>query len=163
MDPTLQMVLGLLAIALVLGGLAGAVLPLLPGLPMLFGGLLLGAWVNGFIHVGKWTLGILGVMLAVGMALDFIAGSLGAKRVGASPKAVLGATLGSVVGIFFGLPGLILGPFIGAVIGELGARRGLDQAAASGVATWVGLLLGTIAKLAIGLAMIGLFAFAWLV
>ena len=88
---------------------------------------------------------------------------LGAKRVGASPKAVLGATLGSVVGIFFGLPGLILGPFIGAVIGELGARRGLDQAAASGVATWVGLLLGTIAKLAIGLAMIGVFAFAWLV
>jgi uncharacterized protein YqgC (DUF456 family) len=130
---------------------------------MLYGGLLLAAWLDHFERVSAFTLTILAVLLVIGLALDFIAGSVGAKRVGASPKAVLGAALGSVVGIFFGLPGLILGPFVGAVIGELGARRGLEQAAASGFATWVGLLLGTIAKLALALMMIGVFAFTWFV
>lgn len=159
----MELLIGLFATLLVIGGLAGAVLPILPGLPMVFGGLLLAAWGDRFERVSGLTIGVLAVMLVIGLALDFVAGSLGAKRVGASPKAVLGATIGSVVGIFFGLPGLILGPFIGAVIGEIGARRGMEQAAASGFATWVGLLLGTVAKLALGLAMIGTFAFAWFV
>ncbi len=159
----MELLIGLLATLLVLGGLAGSVLPILPGLPMIFGGLLLAAWADQFQRVGSITVGVLAVMLVIGLTLDFIAGSLGAKRVGASPKAVLGATLGSIVGIFFGLPGLVLGPFVGAVIGELAARRGLEQAASSGVATWVGLLLGTIVKLALGLAMVGVFLFAWLV
>ncbi len=159
----MDIAVGLLAALLVLGGLAGAVLPVLPGLPMVFGGLLLGAWYDGFNRVGAVTVGLLAIMLIAGLVLDFVAGSFGAKRAGASPKAVLGATLGSVVGIFFGLPGLLLGPFVGAVIGEIGARRGLGQATASGVATWVGLLLGSIAKLVIALAMIGLFGFAWFV
>jgi uncharacterized protein YqgC (DUF456 family) len=159
----MDIVIGALAVLFVLGGLAGAVLPILPGLPLVFGGLLLAAWGNEFVRVGKFTITLLVVLLLIGLALDFIAGSLGAKRVNASPKAVLGATLGSIVGIFFGLPGLILGPFIGAVIGELGARSSLDQAAAAGIGTWIGLLLGSIAKLAIGFAMIGVFAFAWFV
>lgn len=151
----------LLALALIVGGLAGVILPILPGLPMLFGGLLIIAWMDDFVRVGGFTLGVLGALVVLGMVLDFIAGALGAKRVGASPRAVTGAALGSVVGMFFGLPGLLLGPFVGAVIGELGARGSLRQAGASGVGTWVGLLVGTIAKLAIGLAMLGLFVFAW--
>lgn len=159
----MELLIGVLAVLLVIGGLAGSVLPVLPGLPMVYGGLLLAAWGNGFARVGGYTMGALAVLLVIGLVLDFIAGSLGAQRVGASPKAVLGATLGSLVGLFFGLPGLILGPFVGAVIGELSARRGLEQAAASGLATWVGLLLGTIAKLALGLVMIGVFAFDWFV
>lgn len=159
----LQLLLWLLAAGLVLGGLAGAVLPVLPGLPMVFGGLLLAAWLERFTRVSGFTIGLLAVLLAVGLLLDFIAASLGAQRVGASPRAVLGATLGSIVGVFFGLPGLLLGPFVGAVLGEIGERRGLEQAAASGIGTWVGLLLGTIAKLALALAMLGVFAFAWFV
>lgn len=162
MDPV-QLLLWVLAVLLVLGGLAGAVLPILPGLPMVFGGLLLAAWLEQFTRVGPWTVGLLALLLAIGLLLDFVAAGLGAQRVGASPRAMAGATVGSLVGIFFGLPGLILGPFVGAVLGEIGARRGLEQAAASGVGTWVGLLLGTIAKLALGLAMLGVFAFAWFV
>lgn len=159
----MDIVVAIVALALVLGGIAGAVLPVLPGLPMIFGGLLLLAWHDDFSRVSSVTVGVLAVMLVGGIAIDFIAGSFGAKRAGASPKAVLGATLGSIVGIFFGLPGLLIGPFVGAVIGEIGARRGLEQATVSGVATWIGLLLGTIAKLAIGLAMIGMFGFAWFI
>lgn len=153
----------LLALGLVLVGLAGAILPMLPGLPFVFGGLWLAAWTDEYRHVGIFTLVILGVLLAIGLALDFIAGSIGTKRVGASPQAVTGALLGTVVGMFFGIPGLLLGPFVGAVLGELYARRSLGQAAASGIGAWVGLLLGTITKLVIGFMMVGGFALDWLI
>ncbi|HKY91805.1 MAG TPA: DUF456 family protein [Nevskiaceae bacterium] len=153
----------LVAIALVLIGLAGAVLPALPGIPFVFGGLLVAAWADQFARVGTFTLVVLGILGAVGLALDFIAGSLGAKKVGASPQAVAGATFGAFIGIFFGLPGLILGPFVGAVVGELQAQRSLGQAAASGVGTWIGLFLGIVAKLVIGIVMIAIFAFDYFV
>lgn len=153
----------LVAIALVLVGLAGAVLPALPGIPFVYGGLLVGAWIDHFTRVGTFTLVVLGILAAVGLALDFIAGSLGAKKVGASPQAVAGATLGAFVGIFFGLPGLILGPFAGAVVGELQAQRSIGQAAASGVGTWIGLFLGIVAKLVVGIVMIAIFAFDYFI
>jgi uncharacterized protein YqgC (DUF456 family) len=153
----------LVAIGITLVGLAGAVLPMLPGLPFVFMGMLVGAWIDDFSRVGTVTLVVLGVLLAIGLALDFVAGSLGAKKVGASPKAITGALVGSIVGVFFGLPGLILGPFVGAALGEIGARRGLRQATASGVGAFVGLLLGTLAKVGISVAMLGVFAFAWFV
>jgi len=162
MDLT-QILLWLTAWALILIGLAGAVLPILPGLPLVFGGLLLMAWLDHFEKVGAVTLSVLGVLLVFGMLLDFIASGLGAKKVGASKQAIAGATIGTLVGIFFGIPGLIVGPFLGAVIGELQAQRSLGQAAASGVGTWVGLLLGIVAKLVISIVMVAIFAFFWFV
>lgn len=157
------MLLWLLALVLIAIGLAGAVLPALPGLPLVFGGLWLAAWIDHYARVGAWTLGVLAVLLVLGLALDFIAGSLGAKRVGASPQAVAGATLGTFVGMFFGLPGLIIGPFAGAVLGEVKAQRTLGQAAASGFGTWIGLLLGIVAKLVISIVMIAVFVFTYFV
>lgn len=153
----------LLALALIGVGLAGAILPALPGLPFVFGGLWLGAWIDQYARVSIFTLSILAVLLVVGLALDFIAGSLGAKKVGASPQAVAGATLGTVVGMFFGLPGLIIGPFAGAVLGEIKAQRSMGQAAASGIGTWIGLLLGIVAKLVISIVMIAIFVFTYFV
>ena len=78
-------------------------------------------------------------------------------RVGASRRAQWGAFLGAIVGIFFGIPGLILGPFIGALIGQFTSGSGVEHATRVGVATWVGLLFGTIAKLAISFTMLGIF------
>lgn len=153
------LVLNILGLVMVAIGLAGAVLPALPGLPLVFGGLWLLAWAGDYAQVGTFTLIVLGVLTAIGLALEFIAGSLGAKGVGASPQAVAGATLGTFVGMFFGLPGLVLGPFVGAVLGEIKARRSAEQAAKSGVGAWLGLMLGIIAKLVIALVMIGVFAF----
>lgn len=163
MDPIVLILLWLAVLALVLVGLAGAVLPALPGLPLVFIGLWLGAWIDGYARVGTTTLIILGVLVAVGIAVDFVASALGAKRVGASPQAIWGSLIGSIVGIFFGLPGIILGPFVGAVLGELAARSNMSQAANVGIATWMGLLFGTLAKLALSLVMIGIFAFAYFV
>lgn len=161
MDPVTVLLVAL-AVALVVLGLAGAVLPVLPGPPMVFLGLWLGAWIGGYERVGGvLVLGLAGVMIAA-VLLDFVAGALGARRAGASPLAVAGATLGAVVGLFFGLPGVIFGPFAGAVAGELVARRELTGVADVGVATWVGLVLGAVAKVGLSLFMIGLFGLAWL-
>lgn len=158
-----ELLFGALALGMIAVGLAGAVMPALPGLPLIFGGLWTLAWIDHYQRVGIFMLSLLAVMLIVGMALDFIAGSLGAKKVGASPQAVAGATLGAFVGMFFGLPGLVFGPFVGAVLGEVKARRSVGQAALSGIGAWVGLMLGIVAKLAISIVMIGVFAFDYFV
>jgi len=152
-----------LAIVLVIGGLMGAVFPILPGPPLVFAGLWLGAYADHYQHAGSKTLTLIAVLGGIGILLDFVAASFGAKRVGASPQAVTGATLGTIIGLFFGIPGLIFGPFAGAVAGELYAQRSINQAAASGLGTWVGLLLGAIAKLVLSFMMIGAFAFAWII
>jgi uncharacterized protein YqgC (DUF456 family) len=149
-----------IAAILILVGFAGTVLPALPGLPLMFAGMLLAAWAGDFVQIGGWTIGVLALMTVLALGIDFIAGLLGAKRVGASRLALLGAAIGTIVGLFFGLPGLLLGPFIGAVAGELAHTRHAGTAAKVGVGTWVGLLLGTVLKLTVACAMIGVFALA---
>ncbi|WP_290649247.1 DUF456 domain-containing protein [Aquisalimonas sp.] len=153
----ITVLLWILATLLTGAGLAGLVLPALPGPLLLFAGLWVAALAESFVHVGATTLIILGVMAALASLADFVAGAFGARRYGASARAVTGATLGAVVGIFFGLPGLLLGPFIGALVGELSMHSGLAAAGRAGWGATVGLALGTAAKLAFGIAMVGLF------
>jgi len=146
-----------LAILLVIAGLAGTVLPVLPGALLVFGGLTLAAWADGFARVGAAGLGIIAVLAALSFLVDFAGSILGAKRVGASPLALAGATAGALVGLFLGIPGILLGPFIGAVAGELVARGGLLQAGKVGLGTWLGLLFAAIAKLVLAFLMIATF------
>lgn len=155
-----------IAALLVLVGLAGTILPALPGLPLVFGGMLLAAWAGGFEQISVATVVVLGVLTLLSLAIDFWATALGAKRVGASRKAVIGAVIGTFGGIFFGPVGLFVGPFVGALAGELLHGRRLDQsgigqATRVGVGTWVGILFGTVLKLTLAFAMLGLFALAW--
>ncbi len=159
MDPNAYLALAAL---LVIVGLVGTVLPVLPGVLLVFGGLFLAAWAEGFARVGMVGLAIIGILAALAFVADFVASLLGAKRVGASPRALVGASIGGVVGIFFGIPGILLGPFLGAVLGELWARGGLKQAGKVGVGTWVGLLVAAVAKVVIAFAMIGVFFIAYL-
>ncbi|AGA34038.1 hypothetical protein TVNIR_2395 [Thioalkalivibrio nitratireducens DSM 14787] len=147
----------LLAALLVIAGLAGLVLPALPGPLLLFAGLWAAAWAEGFAYVGAKTLIVLGGMAALASLADFIAGAFGARRYGASPRSVAGAAIGAVVGLFFGLAGLLLGPFIGALLGELSARRDLLAAGRAGWGATIGLVLGTAAKVALGFMMVALF------
>jgi len=158
----MELALYLLAALLMVGGLAGAVLPTLPGIPMLFGGIWLAAAVDGYRHLGTWWLLAIGVLGAVGVVLDFVAAALGAKRVHASARAVSGAAAGTVVGMFFGIPGLVLGPFLGALLGELASGTSVLRSARVGIATWLGLLFGSLLKLVICCVMIGLFGLALL-
>jgi len=158
----LQTLYFILSALLILAGLAGAVLPALPGVPLVFAGMWLAAWADGFRHVGPWTLAILGVLGALALLIDFLAGVLGARHVGASGRALWGASIGMLVGLFFGLPGLLLGPFLGAVAGELSGGSPMRKATSVGVGTWLGLLFGTLAKLALCFTMLGVFALAYL-
>jgi hypothetical protein len=159
----MDIALYLLAALLMIGGLAGNILPALPGIPMIFGGIWLAAAVDGYQRVGTGWLVAIGVLGAFGVLVDFMAGVLGAKRVGASKMALWGATLGTVIGMFFGLIGLALGPFVGALAGELAAGNSVLRSTHVGIGTWLGLLFGTLVKLVISLVMIGLFGFAMLV
>jgi uncharacterized protein YqgC (DUF456 family) len=155
--------LWVLAAVLVLAGLAGSVLPALPGVPLVFAGLVLAAWVDDFQRVSLWVVGLLGFLTVVSIIVDFAASALGARRVGATAWAILGAAIGTFVGVFLGLPGLILGPFLGAVAGELLSHGEIQKATRAGLATWVGLIFGTLAKLALAFTMLGLFAFSYFI
>jgi uncharacterized protein YqgC (DUF456 family) len=143
-------------------GIAGVVVPGLPGPPLVFAGLLLAAWADGFQNVGAGTVILLAALTSLAFAVDFISGSMGAKRAGASREAVIGAALGTLVGIFFGLAGVVFGPFAGAVLGEFMARRDLEQAGRAGVATWIGFILGIGVKLVLAFAMVGIFLLAFI-
>ena len=156
----------LLAIVLVVVGIAGTILPALPGLPLVFAGMLLAAWAGDFQQVGVPMLVVLGLLTVFSLAVDFWATALGAKRVGASRLAIIGAMVGTLAGLFFGPLGLLMGPFAGAIGGELIHRRSLQKqdlglAAKIGVGTWFGILFGTVLKLALAFTMLGLFALAW--
>jgi uncharacterized protein len=148
-------------VGLILIGLAGAVVPMLPGIPLIFGGIWLAAAVDHYQHVGTgWLIGI-GSIAAIGMVLDLTAAALGAKRIGASAQAISGALIGTLVGLFLGIPGLIFGPFVGALMGELAAGGSLQRSTHVGVAAWLGLIFGTLIKLAASIMMVVLFAAAW--
>jgi uncharacterized protein YqgC (DUF456 family) len=161
-DPMFEITFYMLAGVLIVGGLAGSVLPALPGIPMVFGGIWLAAAVDDYRHLGLWWLLIIGAIATAGVVIDFIASTLGAKRVGASKRALWGASVGTIVGMFLGIPGLLLGPFIGALVGELSSGTSVLRSAHVGVGTWVGLLLGTLVKLVLSFVMVGLFGVALL-
>jgi len=146
-----------LAIVLIAAGLAGLVLPALPGPVLLFAGFVVGAWAEDFRYIGIETLGVLGALAVIAYIADFAAGSLGASRYGASRRAVMGAAIGAIVGMFFGPIGILLGPFAGAVLGELLEEKGLRAASRAGFGATLGMLIGTAAKLALGFTMLGLF------
>jgi uncharacterized protein YqgC (DUF456 family) len=145
---------------LVVAGLAGLLLPLLPGAPLLFAGLVLAAWAEDFAHVGPWLLALLGALALLTYVVDLVAGAWGVRRFGASGRAATGAAAGMFVGLFLGPVGIVAGPFIGAVAGELSARRGLGRAGRAGLGATLGLAIGAAAKLALGFTMLGTYLLA---
>ncbi len=155
--------LWVLAIALIVVGVIGTFLPVLPGAALVYGGMLLAAYIDDFQKVGWITLVILGVLTVLVFVIDIVAGLLGAQRVGASRLALAGAAIGTVVGLFFGIVGVLIAPFIGAVVGEVMARGQLAPAARVGLATWIGMVAGALVKLALVLAMLGVFVASYLI
>jgi uncharacterized protein len=151
------MLLWLLAALLIVVGFAGLILPAVPGIPLVFAGLVLLAWAENFAFVGWITLTALGLLALLSYGVDLLAASLGAKRFGASPRAVAGAALGVVAGLFFGLPGIVLGPFVGAVIGEFSRQASARAAMQAGLGAMLGLLFGALLKIALAFTMVGVF------
>ena len=159
----MTIVLWTVAIVLIAIGFVGTIVPAVPGVTLIFAGMALGAWIDGFARIPVWVVVILGAFAAIAWTVDFAAAALGAKRVGASGRAIVGAALGTIAGIFTGLWGLVFMPLVGAAIGEYSAQRDFRRAGKVGVATWIGLLLGTAVKIAIVFTMVGIFVTALLV
>jgi uncharacterized protein YqgC (DUF456 family) len=155
-----SVVLWIAAIALIVIGVIGTILPAIPGVTLVFAGMLLAAWIDHFARIPVWLVVVFGVLTAIAWAVDYLAAAAGAKKVGASKLAVIGALIGTLAGIFTGLWGLLFMPLVGAAIGEFIAQRDLRRAGKVGVATWLGLLAGTAVKVAIVFAMLGAFVAA---
>jgi uncharacterized protein YqgC (DUF456 family) len=151
-----------LCVACILVGFLGTVVPILPGAPLIFIGILIAAWWEDFSRIGVLPVVITGALALVTILVDIASSYMGAKRVGASKAALAGSIVGSLIGMFFLLPGLILGPFIGALVGEWWSARDLSQATRVGIATWIGMIVGTAAKVGLSLAMVGVFVLALL-
>jgi uncharacterized protein YqgC (DUF456 family) len=154
--------LWILCAALILLGLAGTVLPVLPGTVLVWGGILLGAWIDDFARVSVTTIVVISVLAVLAWGLDYAAGLLGAQKAGASKLALMGAALGTVVGLFMGLVGVLFMPLVGAAVGEYIARKDEARAVKVGLATWVGIMMGLLAKVVLAFIMVGVFAAALL-
>jgi hypothetical protein len=147
-----------LTIVLMLTGLAGTVLPLLPGTTIILGAAVMHHFALGAEKsVGWWTLGGMLVLTILSYVVDFVSGALGAKKFGATRWGAVGGIIGAIVGIFFGLPGIFLGPLAGVLIGELLGGKGLLPAGKSTWGTFLGTTAGMVAKLMISALMIGWF------
>lgn len=149
--------LAIICFTLILVGLLGVVLPILPGIPLSWLGLFIYAAGTGFERLSVTTIAVFFVLMLVSLAIDFFAPMLGAKKYKSSKLGIFGAFTGITVGIFFGIWGIILGPFVGALLGEFISGKGTKQAFNSALGTFVGMLLGSLLKIIIILVMAGFF------
>ncbi len=150
-----------LTLLLMLAGLIATIIPLVPGTVVILGAAVLHHFMAGPQHSVSWaTLVVLTLFMLVAQALDFISGSLGARRFGGSRWGAIGGIIGGVAGLFFGLPGLFVGPPAGVLLGELLGGRGILPAGRSTWGTVLGSTAGMLAKFGIGLVMIAWFVIA---
>lgn len=150
------------AFVLIALGFAGTIVPAIPGLPMIAGGAWLIGWADDFEKVGWKTIVFLAVLAAIGVVVDTVAQTAGAQKAGASKAGIIGSLVGTVLGMFMGLFGLLFMPLIGAAVGEFYAKRNLMHAGRVGLATWIGMIVGTAVKVALAFAMTGILIFVYL-
>lgn len=155
---TAEQIVGLvLALLLMTVGLAGCVLPGLPGTPLVLAGAIAHRIWFGATSVNNWILALLVLLTIVSVALDYLASTLGAKKMGATWRGMTGAIAGAVVGLFFGIPGILLGPFLGALLLEMLGGYEFKPALKAGLGAFLGLIAGGIGKFAVALVMMTLF------
>ena len=147
----------IIALCIMLLGVAGSLLPGLPSTPLV----LLGAIGHKLIFrdtgVGWVAMAALVLLTALSLVMDYVASVLGAKRLGATWRGAAGAMLGGLIGLFFNLPGVLLGPFLGAVAFEMAGGRKFRESSRAGIGATLGLLAGSLGKVFCCLAMMGLF------
>ena len=153
----------LLSGVLIVLGIAGTVLPALPGTALVLAGIVLAAWIDDFTRIGTVTIAIVTGMAILSWVLEYLAGIMGARKAGASRQAIIGAAIGTVVGILMGFIGVFVMPFVGAVAGEFLAHRDHRRSVGVGVATWFGIMIGMLAKVVLAFMMVGVFIAALLI
>ena len=156
---TTEQIIGLiLALLVMCVGLAGSILPGLPSTPLVLAGAVGHKLYFGPTGTAWWVLVVLGAFTAVSLVVDYAASVYGAKKLGATWRGAVGAIVGGLIGLFFGLVGILIGPFAGAMIFEMAGGREWREASRAGVGATLGLLAGALGKLACCVAMMVLFA-----
>lgn len=153
--------LWVVAIILVVIGIAGTILPILPGVPLVFSGLFLAAWLDGYTKVSILTLCIIGAIALIALVVDAVTSLVMVKRVGASKYGLWGAAIGAFAGLLLGVLGLVLGTAIGAAVGELVASQDSGRATAVGVAAGLGFVIALVIKIVLLIMMLAIFAYAY--
>jgi uncharacterized protein YqgC (DUF456 family) len=156
---TTEEIIGLsLALLIMLAGLIGSLLPVLPGTPLVLVAAVGHRLYFGQTSVSNLVLLILVALTLISVLLDLLAGMLGAKRFGATWRGMTGAIIGGIIGLFFSLPGIVLGPFLGAMLFEMLGGKEFKKATRAGAGAMMGLLLGIVGKFSICVVMMILFA-----
>lgn len=158
----MSVVLSVVGVVLLLAGVAGLVLPVLPGAVLLVLGVVALAWAGNFTVVGWGTIAFAGATGLAITAVDWAASVLGAKAFGASKWAVIGSAAGLVVGLFLGLPGIVLGPPVGALVFEYAKDPNFERALKAGVGAFVGFLVGSVVKVTLAFVLVGVVALRYL-
>jgi uncharacterized protein YqgC (DUF456 family) len=151
----------LLGVAMIALGVVGLVAPVLPGVALIYLGIVVVAWAEGFARIGPLMLVVMLGVTVVAMVADYLAALVGARKAGASAWGVFGAGVGALVGLFFGLPGVILGPAIGALAFEYVRNPDAKKAMRAGAGGLAGFILGVVAKAVFGFFLIGLAILAY--
>ena len=148
-----DIVLLILGIILIVLGLAGCILPVIPGPPLSFAGLLILRF-TGFVEEPRteqfdtilWITAVAAILVTV---LDYIVPVWGTKKFGGSRYGTIGAMLGLIAGLFFAPLGIIIGPFIGAVAGEIMAGKDNRSSLRAGFGSLIGFLTGVVMKITV--------------
>lgn len=147
-----------ITVLFMLAGLAGCIVPILPGPLLVLTGALVYAWHTDFTVVSWATIAVLAGLTLFSQLLDYLASMIGAKKFGAGKWGMIGACAGAVIGLFFGgIFGIIVGPFIGALVLEMFAGKDFRSSFRIGIGTLVGFLGGAVGKIVIAVTMIGIF------
>ncbi|MCD8338734.1 MAG: DUF456 family protein [Burkholderiales bacterium] len=152
-----------IAIAMILIGLVGTVVPIIPGLIFMFLGSWLAASIDNYQQISVFMVVVIGILAALGAVVDWVAQSMGAKRAGASKLGIIGSVVGTILGIFSGLWGLIFMPLLGAAIGEFLSNQDMVKSGKVGFATWLGMIIGITIKLGLAFTIIGLLVADYLI
>lgn len=158
MDPVLFDSPFLVGLAIMLVGLVGVFLPVVPGVPLMLLGAFVYAWLTHFRELSGGWLAVLSLLTAASLLVDVLATAWAARRMGASRRAATGAVLGTLVGVLlFGAYGALAGGFTGAVAGDLSLNRPARDALRSGTGAFIGFLVAIVADLIVGLTMLGIY------
>ncbi|CFX44959.1 Protein of unknown function DUF456 [Syntrophomonas zehnderi OL-4] len=144
-----------MAIIGILLGIAGTIIPFIPGIPLIFIAILGYGWYEGFHSIGTTYLAVMGGLAILSLAVEYLSSTLGAKYYGSTKNGVIGALIGTMAGIFIFPPlGILVGPWIGAVMGEVLAGKDIVAAVRIGLGTIVGIFSGLLFNLLIGIIML---------
>ena len=144
-----------ICLILILIGIAGAIIPMVPGIPLVFAAIAAYGWIEGFNTIGIKYIIVLAAITVFSLLVDYLSSYLGAKYMGAGKGGQIGAVIGVILGIFILPPlGIFIGPFLGAWIGELISGKDYKEAAKNALGTIIGLFTGMLFQLIVSIIML---------